>query len=222
MFGNHSPGRKKFQSWLTPGWLLLAAAVATAEEEKPPAAEAPAETAEKPPEKPAPEKAEAGKEEPDITLDNLSNKFRITNDYVHQWKRLPQIEGEHVKGGYWKYNPTGEEVVVAVFMASWCKPCQKLLPAIRDLDRRYSGLHTRFIYIFTHDTRKDAEKFADHFGLTNRSILANHVILDTYHQPVLPTLFISDRHGFLTERYLKATAGDLTALDQYLNGQNQL
>ena len=140
-----------------------------------------------------------------------------TNLYVHTWQLMPGFTAARLGGDNEQeaVGSTKGRMLVLVFLASWCEPCQQMMPEILRLERHYQKLNTDFIYIFSHDTRDDALGFIKEFNLT-KAYLANQSVLKTYHAPELPSIYIGDRHGWLTQRYLKATAVDLAKLDAML------
>jgi len=143
--------------------------------------------------------------------------IRATNFYVHTWIAMPgftaaRLDGENEQE---TTQPTKGRTMVLVFLASWCEPCQQMMPEMQRLQRHYQKLNTDFIYIFSHDTRDDALGFIKEFNL-GKAYLANQSVLKTYHAPELPSIYVGDRHGWLVHRYLKVTAADLGKLDAML------
>ena len=140
-----------------------------------------------------------------------------TDHYVSSWVPLPsfsatKLDGEHESV---TIEPSKGRLLVIVFLASWCEPCQQLMPQIQRLERHYQKLNTDFIYIFSHDTREDALGFMKEFHLSN-AYLANQELLKTYHDPELPSIYVGDRHGWMLQRYLKTAAPDLAKLNGLL------
>lgn len=58
----------------------------------------------------------------------------------------------------WKY--LGEKPAVLDFYASWCGPCQRVLPILDELAQEYAGK----VYIYKVDTEKEYE-LAEAFGI---------------------------------------------------------
>jgi thiol-disulfide isomerase/thioredoxin len=114
-----------------------------------------------------------------------------------------------------KVSPEEGRMLVVVFVASWCEPCQQLMPDLVNLQRRYSRLHVDFAYVFMHDTREDAEGFMREFGIES-GYLANADVHKVFHNPELPTIFVGDRHKWLAARYEKPKRADLAQLDELM------
>ena len=140
-----------------------------------------------------------------------------TDRYVNSWVPMPSLSATKLGG---EHEPVTIEsskgrLLVIVFLASWCEPCQQLMPEIQRLERHYQKLNTDFVYIFSHDTRDDAQGFMKEFNLSN-AYLANQELLKTYHEPELPSIYVGDRHGWMLQRYIKTAATDLAKLNGLL------
>jgi thiol-disulfide isomerase/thioredoxin len=129
---------------------------------------------------------------------------------------MPSIHAASVLG------VSGEDIaarpgraLVLIFLASWCEPCQEIVGDMRRLEQRYQGLAVDFFYVFAHDTRDDAGGFLREHGMT-QGFLANHDVLQEFHNPELPSVYVGDRDGWLLTRYLKVTRKDLDDLNGLL------
>lgn len=141
---------------------------------------------------------------------------KATSGYVHQWIKMPPVHAASVLG------VSGEDIrarpgraLVLIFMASWCEPCQELVGELRRLEGRYEGLAVDFYYIFAHDTRDDAGGFLREHGMP-KGYVANHDVLQSYHNPELPSVYVGDRDGFLLTRYTKTSRKDVEDLNGLL------
>lgn len=114
-----------------------------------------------------------------------------------------------------KVNPEEGRMLVVVFIASWCEPCQQLMPDLVKMQRRYQQLPIDFTFVFMHDTREDAEGFMKEFGIEG-GYLANADVHKVFHNPELPTIYVGDRHKWLAARYEKAKRTDLPQLDELM------
>jgi thiol-disulfide isomerase/thioredoxin len=110
---------------------------------------------------------------------------------------------------------------VLIFVASWCEPCQQLVPLLKPVVARYRQLDADFMFVFAHDTRDDALGFSKEYGI-QPSILATDEALKAYKNPDLPTIYVGDRRGFMATRYKLAKAADVEALDAFLRTQTAL
>ncbi len=107
-------------------------------------------------------------------------------------------------------------VLVTMFLASWCLPCQQIIRDTLELEEKYRGRHTKFLYVFAQDTLIDAQGFQKAYKLGDNAALADGKILESFHQPELPSFYISDRNQWMTMRRLAAEKGDLIEIDQFL------
>lgn len=137
--------------------------------------------------------------------------------YVHKWIAFPKFAGALLPGADAQRGVEARSgrVIVVVFLASWCEPCQQLLPEFRAMEKRYQRLAADFHYVFVHDTLEDSSGFMKEFGI-DQAILGNAEILKTFHNPDLPTIYVGDRHGWLMTRYVKAGPEAVRGLDELL------
>ena len=140
-----------------------------------------------------------------------------SDHYVHKWLKFPDFAGTALSGGEGsgQVGARPGRAIVVIFIASWCEPCQQLVPTLRNLEKRYQRLNTDFHFVFSHDTADDAAGFMKEFGINN-AVLANHDILKTFHNPDLPAIYVGDRSGWLATRFLKADQESVQKLDEFL------
>lgn len=174
----------------------------------------------KPAEHGAPAKAKEGGghgEAPAAEPKDAMKEFEITDKYVHKWLKFPDALGKQIPDGTpITVTPRPGEAAVYIFLASWCLPCQKLAPQFKALQTKYKHRASRFIYVFAHDTLKDAAGFAKSYGLSGEMMLASQDMLKQFHEPELPALYLGDRTGWLTWRAVQAANNDVLALDKFL------
>ena len=146
------------------------------------------------------------------------NRFAISNHYVHNWVSMPSFTAKKVGSDLdYTFTPKRGEASVVVFLASWCLPCQRLIEDFKKLETAYRDRHTKFIYVFSGDTAKDARGFVEAYKLGDNTVIANIDLLAKYHQPELPSIYVGDRQTWLTLRYLSTTREDLGKLDDFLS-----
>lgn len=146
------------------------------------------------------------------------DRMMHTDGYVHTWLRMPGFQGENLRSGDTLiFAPRKGEMNVLIFVASWCEPCQRLIPDVQRLERRFAGLNTRFIYIFAHDTAADAEGFMKEYKLSS-AVLANREILSAYNNPELPSIYVGDRRQWLLTRFINTKEKDLATLGKIVEG----
>lgn len=147
----------------------------------------------------------------------LPTTHYTSEGYVHDWQSFPTISGK-ILGENKKLTIRAREgqALVAIFIASWCLPCQKLINNIKELEKKYKTRHTRFVYIFAHDTEADAVGFSKTYKLTGNNLLADVKLMKRFHQPQLPSIYVADRRTWLAWRSLETSKKDLTKLDNFL------
>ncbi len=158
-------------------------------------------------------------QEKDLTMESKAKSSKHTKDYVHRWTTFPPIEGETLENVKFLQKHERGQVDVLFFIASWCVPCQETLRYMKELESRYNKINTRFLYVFSHDRIKEAKQFSEKFNLKN-VVVATHEILKNFHNPNLPGVYVSDRDGWLLERFIKANKDDFKKLDQTLHKLN--
>ena len=145
-----------------------------------------------------------------------SSSDNITTEYVHNWKTFPTITGKRVTGGKLTIKPQKGQALVAVFLASWCLPCQKLINDIKALEKKFSKRHTRFVYIFAADTVADAQGFRKAYNLGKNAMVANVKLMKEFNQPELPSIYVADRQTWMIWRAVNVKRENLTELDKFL------
>ncbi len=139
-----------------------------------------------------------------------------TDGYVHEWKKFPAITGQNIfSTEVLRFGENQGRMFVAYFIASWCVPCKTLVNDLRNVEIKHKDAVSDFLYIFTHDTKEDAVKFAREYKIKN-AIMADHEILKNFKNPELPAVYFSDRKGWLAGRFLKSTKENLQQLDSII------
>lgn len=127
---------------------------------------------------------------------------------------FPSLEGERLdKPGTVTLKPQKGHSAVVIFIASWCEPCQSLMPEFKRLAKKYGSESTDFYFVFAHDTRADAIDFIKGHQLIQKSVLANPDLLTAFKNPELPSVYLSDKYGYLAERFLKLKKSEIEQLD---------
>lgn len=141
----------------------------------------------------------------------------LTNKYAHQWIPMPTFTAAALPhhGDQRTVGPARGRVLVLVFLASWCEACQQVTPRLREVEQRYARLNTDFVYVFAHDTPQDAEGFMQEFKLPS-GVLASYEALKAYNNPELPTVYVGDRRGWLTTRYINIAEPQIQKLSDLL------
>lgn len=164
-------------------------------------------------------KAESGHTKtPDEVQKEARASMAITDDYVHSWLAFPAISGRAIfSEEKLTFAPQKGIALVAVFIASWCLPCQKMIQKIQALHKHYQPINAQFVFVFAHDTPEDAVGFAKEYGIASDAIIADHKILADFHNPKLPSIYMSDRRTWLYRRFIDVDDKGLEALNQTLS-----
>jgi thiol-disulfide isomerase/thioredoxin len=107
--------------------------------------------------------------------------------------------------------------MIVVFLASWCVPCQNLMPAISEIEKALHPSQVKVAYVFAHDAESDALGFAAEYGI-NQPILADHELLKAFKNPPLPSIYLGDRNTWLAGRWHEPTPDDLVKLKGLVKG----
>ncbi len=161
----------------------------------------------------AEEKPSAENAEP--VVDDATLSF-LNDGYKHNWSAFPVLKGKEISGTLAKSYPAiYGHLTVAVFLASWCIPCQKLMPKLKLLEEKYRPFNVDFIYVFSHDVSEDAASFAKTYKL-DATLIPSDDTLMFFKNPPLPSVFIADKFGWYTKRYNATTLRQLEEMDNFL------
>lgn len=88
--------------------------------------------------------------------------------------------------------------VVVNFWASWCTPCAIEAPALEKIYRQHKGMGVEFIAIAVEDTKKDARKFVNRYGLTLPVGLdENGDVMAAYRANIIPQTYVIGADGYV-------------------------
>ncbi len=148
---------------------------------------------------------------------HLSAKSYIASGgYVHSWIPFPTLNGTDLAGKKLTIEPATAKINVYVVTASWCIKCQNLMDYLKTLSKNILPVNAKFIYVFAHDTAKDAKGFVDTYKIGEQTIMASSEILKELHNPQLPSIQLADRNAWLLTRFDNATRQDLKELETLL------
>lgn len=130
---------------------------------------------------------------------------------------FPSFEGDVVgQGTPLSFKPRQGHATMIIFIASWCEPCQLLMPDLKQLARKYSALNTDVFFIFAHDTKPDATGFAKEHQLSSPAIMANMELLKVFKNPELPSVYIGDKWGYMADRFINTKKSDIDRIDNMM------
>jgi thiol-disulfide isomerase/thioredoxin len=131
---------------------------------------------------------------------------------------FPNFSGESLLNGETlAFNSKRGHSVVVIFIASWCEPCQVLMPELKQLARKHSHASNHVYFVFAHDTKQDAAAFSKEHQLKFPALMANVDILTHFKNPELPSVYIGDKWGYLADRFIKVQKDDIDALDNVIS-----
>ena len=115
------------------------------------------------------------------------------------------------------------KVVVMAFWASWCGPCRRELPALKELEAKLSGAPIEILLVNVDKEASDARRFLRQVGLNDSDLTVamdnEAVALGSYGVMSMPTTFLIDRNG--TVKLFKVGYSDekgLTELEDAISG----
>ncbi|MDA9951603.1 TlpA family protein disulfide reductase [Oligoflexaceae bacterium] len=151
-------------------------------------------------------------------VDDSKGRFSISDNYVHEWLSFPTISAESIYGDQMiSLKPREGRSILLIFISSWCIPCQNLMPDFLEVSKRHQSIYSDIVYVFANDTSKDAIGFAKEYKLDFPAVLANDKTMKTFNHPESPSIFIGDRHGWMTYRSNATTLEDVKKANQILN-----
>lgn len=145
--------------------------------------------------------------------------MRTTDTYTQGWIPFPALTLKSIEEPSAKalsIKAQKGRVQIVVFLASWCIPCQQLMPDLKRIAASYKAKYTDIVYVFAHDTELDAKAFSDYHKVSSLAYLGTAKVLEDFHQPELPALYMSDRYGWLIYRKLNLKTTELKDIEKFL------
>jgi len=108
--------------------------------------------------------------------------------------------------------------VLVDFWASWCGPCQREIPIIKDVYEQYAGEDFDVLSVAVWDKRKDTEKAAAEHGIVWSQIYdAQSIPTELYGIKGIPEIMLFGPDGKLLEKGLRGSKIEQTVF-KYLKG----
>jgi thiol-disulfide isomerase/thioredoxin len=139
-----------------------------------------------------------------------------STEYVHKWVPFPEIQGKFLLSRESASPSIFGTIDVVIFVATWCVKCQQILPEIEKLTSQYANHGFRFLYVFSHDLEQDVQEFLQVYHIPD-TLMANDPLLKIFHNPEVPSIYVSDRKGWMVARFIQASSRDLSALKTLLS-----
>lgn len=115
----------------------------------------------------------------------------------------------------------GQPVVIN-FWASWCPPCIKEAPVLEAAWQVFSDRGVEFVGVDIQDTREEAVRFVESFGLTYPNVMdIDGEVTVNYGVIGLPVTFFLDSEGIVVRRWVGAIESPQISdwLEQLLAGE---
>ena len=147
--------------------------------------------------------------------------FLILSGWIGAYAGIPDFTLPDLNNQRQSYSGLkGEKLTVLDFWATWCKPCQRSIPALTELYDKYKSLGVEFI-----GSNIDSPRNLSKVRPTSRSLGINYpVLLDSnnelmgqLHVTVVPTLLILDSGDEIVHRHQGYRPGDEQVLAERLN-----
>ena len=96
-------------------------------------------------------------------------------------------------------------VLILDFFASWCEPCKRSIPHIMELNKKYGKQGLQILGLSLDEDKDDLVEFAGPLKLNYPVALANEDLQTEYGLRSIPTLFIINKKGIITEKFMGMT-----------------
>jgi thiol-disulfide isomerase/thioredoxin len=121
---------------------------------------------------------------------------------VELWGGAPDLKLPAVDGTIVRLSDHAGQVVVVDFWATWCPPCQEMIPVLKKLHRNYSDKGLLVLGIsLDNDGLEVLGPFVHQEMIPYRIVMGNDRIVRAFGGvTTIPTLYIVDREGRLVRK----------------------
>lgn len=131
---------------------------------------------------------------------------QILQDYVSLKKAAPPVTGQDIVSGQTLEIPSkGPAYTVLFFWGTWCGPCKKDHPALKQLFEKYADKGVRFIGVAADKTPEHVANYIEKnklpwfnmFVSIAEALAKAEPIINSYEVRSYPTYFLIDPQGFI-------------------------
>ncbi|MGD0693811.1 MAG: redoxin domain-containing protein [Terriglobia bacterium] len=120
-------------------------------------------------------------------------------------KKPPDFTAEGLDGRALRLKDLHGKAIVLDFYTTWCKPCQRDLPAIQKLYTDLRGKDVAFLGIDEGEDRERVKNFLTKNGYTFPTLLdSDHALPGFYRTGWVPTVVVINRKGKIAAQYIGA------------------
>jgi len=148
----------------------------------------------------------------------ISGDGTITTIDPADRKEAPTLSGVDLDGKELSSEDFAGQTIVVNLWGSWCPPCRKEMPMLKEVSEQYADKNVQFLGLLTQDTPAAAKAFNDKLGISYPSIVDDAgenqlAFADSLPSQAIPTTWILDEKGRVAARILGvADKGTLKAL----------
>jgi protein-disulfide isomerase/thiol-disulfide isomerase/thioredoxin/uncharacterized membrane protein len=116
-------------------------------------------------------------------------------------KRLPKFVGELLGGGSFNSKSLAGQVTYLSFYASWCGPCRRELPALRELHAKYESQGFSVIAVGVDTNVDKSAQMARQYGVDYPVVLdPKGKVLGLFDVKSMPTTYLISREGIIVDK----------------------
>ncbi|MFD1859007.1 TlpA family protein disulfide reductase [Aeromicrobium camelliae] len=143
-------------------------------------------------------------------------------------EKAPELSGVDLEGEEISTADFAGQTIVVNLWGSWCPPCRKEMPMLKEVSDQYADKNVQFLGLLTQDTPAAAKAFNEKIGISYPSIVDDAgenqlAFADSLPSQAIPTTWILDEKGRVAARILdpELDASTLADLIEYVRKSTQ-